>query len=835
MKNKNINIGIDLGTTNSEVSINDSGKIHTVKNIFGDEYTPSVFGVDKAKNKIVGKKSYERLYKDTSFEEVQNNKAEIKRLMGVSENIEFSRLNKSFSPEEISAEILKNLKEDIVRKYPDLDVSSAVITIPASFSVLQSEATKKAGKLAGFDHVVLLQEPIAAAVAYGFGSAKKENWLVYDFGGGTFDVAVISSKDGRLSVLGHEGNNFLGGKNLDWAIVDKFIVPEITKSFKVNDFNRNNKKLENTFVKLKYFSENAKTQLSQVDNVNIEIENIGNDEEGKEIYLSLMLSKKEFEKIIKEFINESISLSKKVIKDTGLKSSNIKKIILVGGPTQMEYLKNRLEKDLGIEIDTSQDPLTAVSRGACLYGLTQTIPDEILKKNYQIPKGAIEIDLHYDSLTSEIEECVSGKVEKLKDATGGEYFLQIQSESGSYASNKLDLKRGKFFENISLDKNKRNVFHLYLFDKNGKQLKISPEEFSVTHGISVQGAPIPHSIGIVILSRSSINFQAEEEVVRLFDKNSILPLSKTESFKTSRKLDKNSKDNPLWIKIVEGESNIPDRNTYVCELGIDGKDLPYDLPSGEDIEIKVDINESREVSVTAYIPSIDLTLNARSTEKDEKIDAIKLTEELEMQKERINFISNNTSSREVDEFKRKANSIASSLSNIQYDEDEKRKTNKELKDLKSSIDSMEQSKGIDWSRKEYENQLENAEDILNKLNSEDKEVFEKELEEIKKDANDALAEGDMDRMINVNQTLISLIFKIIGSTTGGMLQIIKSLFTRHPELMKNPEGKYYLGKAANAAEVGDKEEMGRVYKKILELLPKDVRDGESAKLSGITR
>lgn len=282
MTNKNIQIGIDLGTTNSEIAINHNGNIEIVKNVFGDEYTPSVFGIDKAKNKVVGKRAYERLYKDSSEEEFKNHKAEVKRLMGTSETTYFERADLEMTPEEISAEILKSMKEDILRKYTDFDTVAAVITVPAAFFTIQSEATKRAGNLAGFNHVVLLQEPIAAAAAYGFGNAKNENWLIYDFGGGTFDVALISSKDGVLSVLGHNGDNFLGGKNIDWEIVDKVITPRIIEKFSLTDFSRSNKKYRTIFAHLKYAAERAKIELSQFDKTSIEI-NIGKDDKGDEI------------------------------------------------------------------------------------------------------------------------------------------------------------------------------------------------------------------------------------------------------------------------------------------------------------------------------------------------------------------------------------------------------------------------------------------------------------------------------------------------------------------------------------------------------------------------
>jgi molecular chaperone DnaK len=154
---QNIQIGIDLGTTNSSVAINNNGTIEIVKKPGGVEYTPSVFGFDKAKNKVVGQKAYENFYKNASEEEIKNYKPEVKRLMGTSETFHFERVDTKMSPEEISAEILKSLKEDILRKYPNFNTVAVVITVPAAFSVLQSEATKRAGNLAGFKHVVLLQ------------------------------------------------------------------------------------------------------------------------------------------------------------------------------------------------------------------------------------------------------------------------------------------------------------------------------------------------------------------------------------------------------------------------------------------------------------------------------------------------------------------------------------------------------------------------------------------------------------------------------------------------------------------------------------------------------
>ncbi len=265
----NIQIGIDLGTTNSEIAIISGGTAQIVKNTYGDEFTPSVFGVNKAGNEEVGKKPYQRYFKDATADETLNNKPEVKRLMGSEESVHFPRLNKSYNAEQISGKILSALKQDALRKNADLNTSAAVITIPAHFSTIQKEATKRAGKLAGFSYVVLLQEPIAAAISYGFGKDKDENYLVYDLGGGTFDCALISCKDGNLKVLGHSGDNFLGGKDIDAKIVESVILPHLRTKYRVGELQNNSDKT--AFAKLKYAAEQAKIQLSSMSNTNMRI------------------------------------------------------------------------------------------------------------------------------------------------------------------------------------------------------------------------------------------------------------------------------------------------------------------------------------------------------------------------------------------------------------------------------------------------------------------------------------------------------------------------------------------------------------------------------------
>lgn len=836
MANQNIQIGIDLGTTNSSVAISSNGNIEIVKKPGGVEYTPSVFGFDKAKNKVVGQKAYEALYRDASDDEVKNYRPEVKRVMGTPEKFYFERADTEMNAEEISAEILKNLKEDILRKYPDFNTSAAVITIPAAFSVLQSEATKRAGNLAGFKHVVLLQEPIAAAISYGFSNSKNENWLIYDFGGGTFDVALISSKDGVLSVLGHNGDNFLGGKNFDWEIVDQIITPRILKEFSLKDFNRENKKFRGVFSRLKYIAEKAKIELSQYEKTPIELDSLGKDDEGKDIYLSFQFTRKEFEKLIKSMVDRTIELSKDTLKEAGIKSSSVSKIILVGGPTQIPYIKQRLAEELKIEVDATVDPLTVVARGASIYALGQKIPKEIMDEDAKpLKKGTQALNLNYDSLTSETEETVTGIIADLKDSEE-EYYVQIQSDSGSYNGSKIKLKAGKFLDTVALEANKSNLFWVYLFDKQGNTVPVDPDSFTITHGLSVSGAPIPHSIGVAV-SRKDIKsgFTATEVFEKLIEKGAVLPVKKTETFKTARRLKKDEDSNPLWIRVGEGESEIPDRNAFVCELGIKGSALPYDLPEGTDLQLTVEVNESRELFVTAYIPLIDLTLNARSTFMDELVDVSDVTAELDVQTERAQTVSENCSPEEKNKIDNTIHSVSSSLKNAHLDEDEKSKANKQLRDLKSMLDRLEKEKEMPQMVKEFKESIESTEKIITELGDDkDKVKHEEQMVKMKAEGEKAIAENDKTLLIMVNQQIKELGAKALFSNPATWVYQFRQLTTSGKKWINEKEAGYYTEKGRRAIELGDVDELKRCVHQLLLLLPSDEQESIKNNLSGIT-
>jgi molecular chaperone DnaK len=327
--------------------------------------------------------------KDRIVDEDENVHIEFKRQMGTDHIYSFKSSGQNRSPEELSAEILKSLRADVQQRTGEV-VEASVITVPAAFELHQCEATRKAAQLAGFKESPLLQEPVAAALAYGFKvDQEKAYWLVYDFGGGTFDAAIIKSEEGTIHVAHHGGDNFLGGSNIDWAIVEKLIAPRVIKDFGLADFTRGNKKWTRAFAKLKRAAEIAKIDLSRNERATVEVCKF-EDDSGAEIEFECDLTRDEVVNVAEPFILRSVEISKRVLKEQKLGKEAIKKVILVGGPTLAPYFREILVAKLGIPLDHTVDPLTVVASGAAVFAGTQRLA---VRAGIPIVAGEYQLEL----------------------------------------------------------------------------------------------------------------------------------------------------------------------------------------------------------------------------------------------------------------------------------------------------------------------------------------------------------------------------------------------------------------------------------------------------------
>ena len=298
-----IDYGIDLGTTNSAICRMEKGQPVIKKIEVTDDTMPSCVFFNRRGGTVVGASAYRSMKSDKKSAtkswkiEGSNTYVEFKRTMGTdkvyhSKNMEDKGLKADYTSEELSAEVLKALKSFVT----DETFRSVVITVPAKFTVNQKTATKQAAKLAGFEHCELLQEPIAASMAYGLSSDQKNGyWMVFDFGGGTFDAALLKVEDGIMQVFDTEGDNYLGGKNLDYAIVDEIIIPYLRDNYAIDSILADEKRKEVLRDAMKTYAEDLKNKLSFQDKEDIisNLGELGEDEEGEEIELDLTVTQEQ--------------------------------------------------------------------------------------------------------------------------------------------------------------------------------------------------------------------------------------------------------------------------------------------------------------------------------------------------------------------------------------------------------------------------------------------------------------------------------------------------------------------------------------------------------------
>ena len=358
-------IGIDLGTTNSCVCVLEAGEPKVIPNAEGDRTTPSVVAFNKDGDRIVGAAAKRQAITNP------NTISSIKRLMGTDKKVEAN--GKKYSPEEVSAMILSNLKES-AENYLGEKVTKAVITVPAYFNDAQRQATKNAGKIAGLEVERIINEPTAAALAYGLDKQdKNQTILVYDLGGGTFDVSILELGDGVVEVKSTSGNNHLGGDDFDNKIID-YLVSEFKKENGV-DLTKDKMAMQ----RLKEIAEKAKKDLSGMTSTQVSAPFISQGADGP-LHLDMTLTRAKFESLISDLVESTLEPVRNALKDADLKAKDLDKVIFVGGSTRVPLVYETVKKELGMEPSREVNPDEVVAMGAAIQGgvLTGDVNDIVL-------------------------------------------------------------------------------------------------------------------------------------------------------------------------------------------------------------------------------------------------------------------------------------------------------------------------------------------------------------------------------------------------------------------------------------------------------------------------
>ena len=620
-----IDYGIDLGTTTSSIAKVDGDTTIVVPNKTDNKnFVASAVYIKKNGTIFVGDKAKNKIATDP-----KNGFAEFKLRMGSDHVYEFEKSGMRMTPVQLSAEILKNLRATVKQMYQK-DLRAAVITVPADFTAPQTQATTEAAELAGFKEVILLQEPTAAAMAYGFGnSTDNELWLIYDLGGGTFDVSIMKKTEDEIVNVNNQGDAYLGGKLIDWDIVDKVFVPALNDELGLTDFNRDNEKYLKHFAKLKKAAEIAKTDLSTYATAEVEIENFFISDDGDVFDFEYDMTRQELDEIMRPYVDRTINHCHTALEDENLSISDVTKIILVGGSTLSPYIHERLTEEFNIPLEYSIDPTTVVARGAAIYAGTKLmhVTDE------EPDEGFVSVELMYETLGDDIEFNVSGKIINPQGSSQG-YSIEFVNSVTGYSSGRIPVAENGFFTTQLLAENENdyNIYQIKIYDSSGNIANLSPNCVnSIKYKIDIipDRPKLSHTIGLG-------KFGNELDVIA--EKSTELPFHFRKAYKSSYAVHRGNASDEVYIPLYQGNMIKADRNTLIGHLKITGNDVKRDLPADSEIELSVTINESMNIESSVYIEYLDQEFDEGMVITSEKKSRDVLIERFEEHKSRYNKI-----------------------------------------------------------------------------------------------------------------------------------------------------------------------------------------------------
>ncbi len=838
-----IDFGIDLGTTNSCVGRTEGSSIRIYQNNRLMNVTPSAVHILKSGRLNVGLPAYNAIASDP-----ENVAAEFKRWMGQKDRVKFPASGKEMSAEELSAEILKSLKED-VRRQTGLEMTSAVITVPAAFGALQCEATARAATLAGFQEAPLLQEPIAAAIGYGTNPKDEaQRFLVFDLGGGTLDVAILSTKGGRLNVLEHRGDNILGGKDIDKAILEGAILPALRTQFDLPESSTSDVQLRGLMSRLRMEAESAKIELSTATEITLSLFDIGKDRSGKDIELEMVLSRATIDQLCEPIFEKCCRLTDEALVAARMSGGDLQRILLVGGPSQMPTLRQMLQNRLKSKIDLSVDPMTVVCKGAAIYASTIEKTGGVKGPGSRAPTDGIAnekpvgLKLVYEAVSSTLDCQVSGRIVRGPE----DVQIKIESEGGIWTSGWITPTQGLFEIPVILTEGALSTFWVYSRDRQGSLLETDIGEFKIRHGLVPSSPPLPHPISIEV-----VNENGKPVLDPVFVKGTPLPAEVTVHYRSVRALSPNDPKSGLAIKLWEGEFlEAPEANEWVGPVVIEPSDVKRTVPAGSDIEVAIRISASRLITVDAFIPSLNLnfsgTVYVPQREEQDYSDLAKgVTKEipaLEKQLDQLEFAASGEGDanvaaelrslrKDLDDLKQlESQALSGPNAETRIDPDNARRIVQESKKLGGKLSRTESrlsSSSGSVTLTKFVDQVESLEAIAGELGS---NLEKQQFSLLKKQLERAAEKGDARSVERVVDEMDGLRWRILSKHDWFWRELFEAASTDAPSYVDPVRAKTLFELGNTAIANADGEALKKVVRELWELKPKSAADAAKASM-----
>ncbi len=591
-------VGIDLGTTNSAIASFDGAEVKVYKSPEQNTVTPSAIYIDR-RARFYGARAY-----DKAAFSPDNVVLRFKRFIGSGTPIAIPAVELVLSAEECSAEILRYLFGYLPDRSGQASETGTVITVPAAFDQNQRDATLAAAELAGIGKVALMQEPVAAVMTIMKTARQDGMFVVYDLGGGTFDVAVAESTGGSVALLDHGGMSMCGGRDFDRTLVDKTVVPWLRDQFSLPE-NLNDGQYRRLLRLVEWATEKAKIQLSlapkalvSLSEDEIRMQDLG----GRPIYVDVSIDRLSLDKLIRDRLDATVDEVRLALSRTSLQAGDVERVVFVGGPTQFKLLREYVCSQLGIPEDTRIDPMTAVAEGAAVFAESIDWASTRARKN---PRGSTaplpQLGLRFEFLarTAEPQTKIAARCEDTY--LTGEYF-QVDSIDTGWSSGQRKLHNGAEVE-VALPQLGAHTFAVRVISSSGNSPERPDAVLTITRtSATIQAIPASHSIGVEV--KESL-YGSATKIRYLVKKGDLLPMKGKMTFKAAEQLAPGS-DGSLVFKLYEGETptNVAD-NRFVGCFKIRGDQLEAAaIKPGDDLQCEYEVADSGRISIMVTVPSV---------------------------------------------------------------------------------------------------------------------------------------------------------------------------------------------------------------------------------------
>lgn len=588
-------VGIDLGTTNSAICSYDGSAVHVWKSPEQNDVTPTAIFVDRRGNRYYGRRAYDQIAAHP-----ENGATLFKRYMGTKEHF-LKGAGLHWTPEECSAEILKVLFGYLPEEIRSDPETATVITVPAAFNQMKKDATLEAAQRAGIGKVALVQEPVAAVMSVMRTSSREGVFLVYDLGGGTFDVSLADNIGGKVNLLSQGGKEMCGGRDWDRLIYNSIVIPWLRSKFVLPDDFLVNERYRLVHRLGKLAAEQAKIELSTYSETIIKLDEDQlrcTDLEGNELYLDIPFARKDLDALISDLIDETIEVTRETMDKAGYTADDIEMIVFVGGPTNYKPLRDKVAGQLALRANTDVNPMIAVAEGASIFAesIDWSSSHHTRKAANAQTSASADISFRYDARTPDQKARVAFLTDHVEN-----YDVEIISIDTGWTSGRAALRSGMILE-VPLIKDGDNTFEVSVYDRLGHMVSLKEDRIVITRTIASIGAiPASHSIGAEVLSRLG----GAPELVSLVRKNDPLPQKGSVTFKAGQTL-RAGTDEYLLFKLWEGEIRTPIKdNRWIGYYKISGRDFDDGvIPIGADIICDYEVSDAGTLHLGVSVPCI---------------------------------------------------------------------------------------------------------------------------------------------------------------------------------------------------------------------------------------